>query len=131
MSHTHTSPSARSARMRRRVASASALYADSNVATSTLDAGMNMCLDEYITERLYSRWRIQGVPVADITHIVRQTYAAAAGRARSGRSAACGCGSSQCCGPDPITSNLYDAAETQGLPAEAVLASLGCGNPTA
>ena len=69
--------------------------------------------------------------MADITNIVRQTYAAAAGRARSGRAAACGCGSSQCCGPDPITSNLYDAAETQGLPAEAVLASLGCGNPTA
>ncbi|MGH7470943.1 MAG: arsenite methyltransferase, partial [Longimicrobiales bacterium] len=31
----------------------------------------------------------------------------------------------------PITSNLYDAAETAGLPVHAVLASLGCGNPTA
>jgi arsenite methyltransferase len=42
-----------------------------------------------------------------------------------------------CCGPtpcgcgDPITSNLYSEAETQGLPAEAVAVSLGCGNPTA
>jgi SAM-dependent methyltransferase len=46
---------------------------------------------------------------------------------------------SSCCGPaplvpgavDPITVNLYDAEQTSGLPAEAVLASLGCGNPTA
>src|SRR3954447_27038832 len=38
--------------------------------------------------------------------------------------AACGCG-------DPISSNLYSDAETSGLPADAVAASLGCGNPTA
>jgi arsenite methyltransferase len=38
--------------------------------------------------------------------------------------AACGCG-------DPITSDLYSAAETRDLPAEAVAVSLGCGNPTA
>jgi SAM-dependent methyltransferase len=46
-------------------------------------------------------------------------------------------GQSGCCGPtpcgcgDPITSNLYSEAETQGLPADAVAVSLGCGNPTA
>jgi SAM-dependent methyltransferase len=45
-------------------------------------------------------------------------------------------GSSGCCGGtserwDPITADLYDAGETAGLPAEALLASLGCGNPTA
>jgi len=45
-------------------------------------------------------------------------------------------GSSGCCGSsterwDPITSNLYDAGEAAGVPAEALLASLGCGNPTA
>ncbi|MGB8261292.1 MAG: arsenite methyltransferase [Terracidiphilus sp.] len=34
-----------------------------------------------------------------------------------------------CC--DPVTTNLYDEAQKQGLPAKAVLASLGCGNPTA
>src|SRR5919109_1268019 len=46
-------------------------------------------------------------------------------------------GKTGCCGPsacgcgDPITSNLYSATDTAGLPAEAVAASLGCGNPTA
>src|SRR5471032_568411 len=48
--------------------------------------------------------------------------------------AATGAKTSSCCGGncgDPITSNLYDATETGGLPAEAVNASLGCGNPTA
>ena len=44
--------------------------------------------------------------------------------------------SSGCCGStseswDPITADLYEAGETAGLPAEALLASLGCGNPTA
>src|SRR5688500_17661536 len=47
-----------------------------------------------------------------------------------------GCCSSACCGSttesyDPITSNLYDEGEKAGVPAEALLASLGCGNPTA
>ena len=44
------------------------------------------------------------------------------------------CCSSDCCastGDDPVTANLYDAEQTAGLPEEAVLASLGCGNPTA
>ena len=47
-------------------------------------------------------------------------------------SSCCGgsCGASSA-GKDPITSDLYDEAQTSGLPAEAVLASLGCGNPTA
>ena len=60
---------------------------------------------------------------------VQQKYGEAARRARSGAKAGCGCGSS--CGGDPITSNLYDDAQASGLPAEALLASLGCGNPTA
>jgi arsenite methyltransferase len=67
----------------------------------------------------------------DIRATVRQTYGEAAGRARDGQAASCGCGTSQCCGPDPISSNLYDGSETDGLPPAAVLASLGCGNPTA
>ena len=42
------------------------------------------------------------------------------------------CGPSACCGGgDPITTDLYSEAETQGLPADAVAVSLGCGNPTA
>ena len=65
---------------------------------------------------------------------VKAKYGAAAQRAASGQVATCGCGTS-CTSKgaewDPITSNLYEAAETEGIPAEALLASLGCGNPTA
>jgi len=64
-----------------------------------------------------------------ITEAVQQKYSEAARHARAGVKAGCGCGAS--CGPDPITSNLYDDAQAAGLPAEALLASLGCGNPTA
>jgi arsenite methyltransferase len=46
-----------------------------------------------------------------------------------GKSSCCGPGA--CCGGDPITSDLYSDAEKQGLPADAVAVSLGCGNPTA
>jgi arsenite methyltransferase len=42
-------------------------------------------------------------------------------------SCGCACGSAG----DPITANLYGAAETATLPPEALRASLGCGNPTA
>ena len=66
---------------------------------------------------------------------VREKYGAAAQRAVEGRAATCGCGTS-CCGDagevwDPITSDLYDEGQTTGIPAAALLASLGCGNPTA
>lgn len=66
---------------------------------------------------------------------VRAKYGAAARRAAEGQEATCGCGTSCCADEaevwDPITTDLYDAGETAGLPAEALLASLGCGNPTA
>jgi len=65
---------------------------------------------------------------------VRARYGAAARRAAEGQQSTCGCGtacSSKDMEWDPITSNLYEAAETEGLPPEALLASLGCGNPTA
>lgn len=61
---------------------------------------------------------------------VRERYDAAARAAAEGRQANCGCGDAAC-GPDPITSDLYSELETAGLPKEALLASLGCGNPTA
>ena len=64
-----------------------------------------------------------------IKKAVQEKYGEAAREARSGAKAGCGCGSS--CGPDPITSNLYDETQAAGVPAEALLASLGCGNPTA
>ena len=76
-----------------------------------------------------------GVAVNDqakITEAVKEKYGEAASRVASGGAASCGTApSSSCCGGDPITSNLYESAQTAGLPQGAVLASLGCGNPTA
>jgi ubiquinone/menaquinone biosynthesis C-methylase UbiE len=66
-----------------------------------------------------------------IREVVQQKYGEAALRARSGQKAGCGCGTSGCGGTDPITSNLYDEAQAAAIPVEAMLASLGCGNPTA
>lgn len=71
--------------------------------------------------------------MTDVTANVRERYGAAARRVATGEAAAC-CGTTSSaggCGPDPITANLYGDADTQGLPATAVVASLGCGNPTA
>jgi ubiquinone/menaquinone biosynthesis C-methylase UbiE len=63
---------------------------------------------------------------------VRERYGNAALQVATGaKPGCCGGGSGECSAPDPITSNLYTASETAMLPAEAVLASLGCGNPTA
>jgi ubiquinone/menaquinone biosynthesis C-methylase UbiE len=69
---------------------------------------------------------------SDITATVKQKYGEAATRAASGAAAIGCCGSpTGCGGPDPITSNLYDADQQSTLPEMAVAASLGCGNPTA
>jgi SAM-dependent methyltransferase len=64
--------------------------------------------------------------------VIQQKYGEAADRAASGaaKTGCCGSGSECGCG-DPITSDLYKAGETEGLPEAAVAASLGCGNPTA
>jgi ubiquinone/menaquinone biosynthesis C-methylase UbiE len=62
---------------------------------------------------------------------VEQKYGEAALQARRGVKAGCGCGTAACCGTDPITSDLYDEREAAIVPNEAMLASLGCGNPTA
>src|SRR6201981_3642842 len=68
--------------------------------------------------------------ITDIKEVVRQKYGEAALRVKSGGSSCCGAASAtSCC--DPITANLYDAAQSAQLPEEAMLASLGCGNPTA
>jgi SAM-dependent methyltransferase len=66
----------------------------------------------------------------DIKDVVRDKYGKAALRVSSGGSACCGSAPSRG-EADPITSNLYAADQTCGLPAAAVAASLGCGNPTA
>jgi arsenite methyltransferase len=67
---------------------------------------------------------------------VKEKYGQAAQRVSEGATASACCGSSACCGAtteawDPITSDLYDEKQKAGIPVEAVLASLGCGNPTA
>src|SRR6267154_5842593 len=63
-----------------------------------------------------------------IKDIVKERYAEAALKVLGGEKGRCG--PSGACGCDPVTENLYDAAQTSGLPEGAVLASLGCGNPT-
>jgi arsenite methyltransferase len=68
----------------------------------------------------------------DIKEVVREKYAEAALRVTVGGSSCCGSSlaSPSGCG-DPITSNLYDATQAGQVPEQALLASLGCGNPTA
>ncbi len=66
-----------------------------------------------------------------IKEVVKEKYGQAALRVTSGGSSCCGADAACGTDVDPITSNLYDEAQKSGLPQEAVLASLGCGNPTA
>jgi len=68
----------------------------------------------------------------DIKEVVKEKYGQAALRVTSGGSSCCGSSpvTGSGCG-DPITSNLYDASQAGQIPEEALLASLGCGNPTA
>jgi arsenite methyltransferase len=81
---------------------------------------------------------VQPTDEEQLTATVREKYGAAARRVLTGEGlpAEC-CTSSGCCGGaatascDPISSNLYVKGETDELPEAAVLASLGCGNPTA
>jgi arsenite methyltransferase len=68
--------------------------------------------------------------MTDIQEAVRQKYGAIAAAVQKSSSGAGCCGPSARCG-DPITSDLYSAAETGALPDTAIAASLGCGNPTA
>ncbi len=67
----------------------------------------------------------------ELKEVVKEKYGQAAQRVKTGGSSCCGASAAAdgCC--DPITSDLYDVSQTGELPREAVLASLGCGNPTA
>ena len=67
--------------------------------------------------------------MSDITASVKEKYGDIARQVRQGSSESC-CGPACGCS-DPISTNLYSEGETAALPAEAVIASLGCGNPTA
>ena len=66
----------------------------------------------------------------DIKEVVKEKYGEAALRVTSGGSSCCGATAS-IGGCDPITTNLYDSSQAGQIPEEALLASLGCGNPTA
>lgn len=62
---------------------------------------------------------------------VREKYGEAALRVTTGGSSCCGAAPSSLGCANPITANLYDSSQKGEIPEEAVLASLGCGNPTA
>src|SRR5216110_2897861 len=72
---------------------------------------------------------MDSVDGTSIKEIVKEKYGQAALRGKSG--SCCGTAGTSGSAGDPITSNLYDAAEVQQVPGEALEASLGCGNPTA
>src|SRR5215831_21146137 len=67
----------------------------------------------------------------NIKEVVKEKYGQAAQRVTTGGSSCCGSAPSSTSCSDPITSNLYDSAQAGQIPEEALLASLGCGNPTA
>jgi arsenite methyltransferase len=67
----------------------------------------------------------------NIKDVVKVKYGNAALRVTAGGSSCCGASPASDTSSDPITANLYDAAQAGEIPAEAMLASLGCGNPTA
>ena len=67
----------------------------------------------------------------DMKEVVKEKYGQAALRVKAGGSSCCGATAASGLGCDPITSNLYDSFQAGQVPDEAMLASLGCGNPTA
>ncbi len=67
----------------------------------------------------------------DIKEVVKEKYGQAALRVKSGRRTCCGVSPAPGASCDRITSSLYDASQADQVPDEAMLASLGCGNPTA
>jgi SAM-dependent methyltransferase len=69
--------------------------------------------------------------MSDVREIVKEKYGQAALQVKEGRASCCGTSASSAMQVDPICSNLYNAEEIGQLPEEALLASLGCGNPTA
>jgi SAM-dependent methyltransferase len=73
------------------------------------------------------------IDIADINikEVVKEKYGLAALRVGSGGSSCCGRAPAHGLSCDPITSNLYDESQAQQIPEKAMLASLGCGNPTA
>ena len=73
------------------------------------------------------------VTEANLTDTVQDKYGAIARKVRTGNAEAAACCGPACCGgdKDPISANLYSESEAADVPANAITASLGCGNPTA
>jgi arsenite methyltransferase len=71
----------------------------------------------------------QDTTATNLKEVVKEKYSQAALRVSSGGSSCCG--ATPPCGCNSITSNLYDAAQIDQIPEQALQASLGCGNPTA
>src|SRR6476659_6202482 len=67
----------------------------------------------------------------DLKSVIKERYGQAALRVNCGGSACCGATAASVSGCDPITSDLYNSSQAGQVPEEAILASLGCGNPTA
>ena len=67
----------------------------------------------------------------DLKSVIKEKYGQAALRVNQGGSACCGATAASVSGCDPITSDLYNSSQAGQVPEEAILASLGCGNPTA
>ena len=78
------------------------------------------------------REEMQMTTESNVKDVVRERYGAAAARVSGGTSTGC-CSESAAAafGADPITANLYDSVQAGEVPEKALLASLGCGNPTA
>ena len=71
-------------------------------------------------------------PSSNVKDIVKEKYGQAATRvARGTANSCCGAAAASFGSSDPITSNLYDSTQAGDVPEKALLASLGCGNPTA
>src|ERR1700743_252943 len=87
-------------------------------------------IDRYVQPWIHLRRHIcEEVFGMSMQETVREKYGSIARSVSEGGAAACCDAAMRCC--DPITRELYGAGETSVLPETAVLASLGCGNPTA
>jgi len=81
---------------------------------------------------IHQHFLIDEAFMSDVREVVKERYGRAALQVLGGQEKASCCGTGGGCGStDPITRDLYDAVTTATLPEAAVLASLGCGNPTA
>src|SRR6476646_5480883 len=67
----------------------------------------------------------------DLKSVIKDKYGPAALRVNQGGSGCCGATAASVSGCDPITADLYNSSQAGQVPEEAMLASLGCGNPTA